>query len=304
MESKEIIINDNSQNLDIKSQKSSSKEKILHPFIVSNINTSSIISPFNDNKNNEKQEKQEEKEEKEENKEKKAEKDENKKDLIKSLEEIDSVSLNNIMSYDGLESSKHSNSNDHISLSINRLSKGDDMDILNELMSLCDFLSLSSERIGYNPNITKLLEEICKNLSKTYLPEMIIYSLQCINYILDINPTLAYTLKKINGVASILNTISYIEDISCVDYIIKIFDKISVQNSKILLENNVFEAFLVNIFDFMNIYQKKSIMKICYNISLRRINLNEYNLYIKPAMNVLVNIIRIDDNDSIDTNNK
>ena len=297
MESKETLINDDSQKLDIKSNNSSSKEKIIHPFIVSNINTSSIISPNNDNKVNENNEKQDENEEKNE---KKSEKDENKKDLIKSFEEIDSCSFNNILSFDKYERNKHSNSNDHISLSINKLTKGDDMDILNELISLCDFLSLSSERIGYNPNISKLLEEICKNLTKTYLPELIIYSLQCINYILDINPTLVYTLKKINGVASIMNTISCIEDITCVDYIIKIFDKISVQNSKILLENNVFEALLVNIFDFMNIYQKKSIMKICYNISTRRVNINEYNLYIKPAMNVLINIIRIDDTDNID----
>ena len=43
--------------------------------------------------------------------------------------------------------------------------------------------------------ISKLLEEICKNLTKNYLPEIIIYSLQCINYILDINPTLSYVLN-------------------------------------------------------------------------------------------------------------
>jgi len=294
MESKEIIINNNSKKLECKSIKSSSKDKILHPFIVSNINTTSIISPTDNNKINE------ERTEKEIIKEKIIEKEESQNDIIKSIDEIDSPSLNNILAYERIERNKHSNSNDHISLSINKLSTGDDMDILNELMSLCDFLSLSSERIGLNPNIAKLLEEICKNLTKTYLPELIIYSLQCINYILDINPTLTYTLKKINGVASIMSTISCIEDITCVDYIIKIFDKISVQNSKILLENNVFESLLVTIFDFMTIYQKKSIMKICYNISTRRVNINEYNSYIKPAMNVLINLIRIDDNDNID----
>ena len=174
------------------------------------------------------------------------------------------------------------------------------MDILNELMSLCNFLSLSNERIGYNSNIGKLLEEICKNLTKTYLPEIIIYSLQCINYILDINPTLSYVLKKVNAVSSIMKTISSLEDISCIEYIIKIFDKISTQNSRILLENNVFESLLVNIFDFLNIYQKKSLIKICHNITLRRINREEYNTYIKPAMNVLINLIRVEDDDNND----
>ena len=68
MESKETLINDDSQKLDIKSNNSSSKEKIIHPFIVSNINTSSIISPNNDNKVNENNEKQDENEEKNEKK--------------------------------------------------------------------------------------------------------------------------------------------------------------------------------------------------------------------------------------------
>ena len=57
---------------------------------------------------------------------------------------------------------------------------------------------MSSERIGYNPNIGKLLEEICKNLSKIYLPEIVMYSLQCINYFLDLNPRLSNILRKNN----------------------------------------------------------------------------------------------------------
>ena len=87
-------------------------------------------------------------------------------------------------------------SNDRISSALKKMENGDDMDILNELIHLREFLSMSSERIGYNPNIGKLLEEICKNLIKVYLPEMIIYSLQCINYIIDINPSLISILKK------------------------------------------------------------------------------------------------------------
>ena len=128
---------------------------------------------------------------------------------------------------------------------------------------------------------------------------MIIYCLQCINYIIDINPSLVTILKKINAISSIMNTIASVEDISCVEHIIKIFEKISLQNSRILLENNIFESFLVNVFDFLNIYQKKTIMKICYNMANRRFSIQDYNSYIKPAMNVLINLINLDDNDEI-----
>ena len=47
--------------------------------------------------------------------------------------------------------------NDRISSALKKMETGDDMDILNELIHLREFLSMSSERIGYNPNIGKLL---------------------------------------------------------------------------------------------------------------------------------------------------
>ena len=240
-------------------------------------------------------------------KEENTEKREEKNDLKKSLEEhtaldfeepedLDPLFLREFRYLPSIKKEKES-SNDRIASSLKKMETGDDMDILNELNILTEFLSMSSERIGYNPNIGKLLEEICKNLSKTYIPEMIINCLQCINYIIDINPSLVSILKKINAISSIMNTITEVEDITCVDHIIKIFEKISFQNSRMLLENKIFESFLVNIFDFMNIYQKKSIMNICYYMTSNSFSLQDYNLYIKPSMNVLINLIFVDDND-------
>ena len=291
METKENLISKNNNN---KSLNISSKEKSLHPFIVTNTNSIPFI--VNINNNNKPKEKDEKKEKNLETK---------KEETKKEIKSLNPFVLDEFLEYDkfdkfDIERSKKNPASDRISSSINKLSKGDDMDILSELMSLCNFLSLSSERIGLNHNMGKLLEEICKNLTKTYLPEIVIYSLQCINYILDINPTLSFTLKKVNAISSIMKTISCIEDISCIDYVIKIFDKISSENSRILLENNVFESFLVNYYDFLNIYQKKSLLKICFNMTSRRISISDYNTYIKPAMNILINIIRIDDDDNND----
>ena len=45
-----------------------------------------------------------------------------------------------------------------LSSSITKLQKGDDMDIMSELILLCEQLSLSSDQIGDNPNMHKLLE--------------------------------------------------------------------------------------------------------------------------------------------------
>ena len=58
-----------------------------------------------------------------------------------------------------------------------------------------------------------------------------------------------------------MKDISCIGDITFMEYVIKVFERISNENSRILLENNVFVVLLSNVFDFMNSYQKKSIMK-------------------------------------------
>ena len=289
MKNKKIISNENSK---LKSFKSSSKMKNNNSFEIKNDDSSSFLKINNDNKEINETEEKKDKNINNIKKENKADKIE----LIKSFSPLD----NNIFDFEEIDHPIKSR-DDPISKSLDKIIKGDDMDILSELMSLCDFLSLSSERIGFNPSLPKLIEEICKNLTKTYLPEIVIYSLQCINYILDTNPGLVNVLQKINVIPLIIKSISSVEDNTCADYAIKILENISMENSRILLENNILENIFLNVFDFLNIHQKKSIMKICHNIIIsKRFNEKEYNTYIKPVINILTNLIIIDDNDNND----
>ena len=183
------------------------------------------------------------------------------------------------------------NSNSFILKSLEKLKSGDDMDIMNELINLCEHLSLSDGSIGLNQNLGKLLEEICKNLDKTYLPEIVIYSLQCMNYILDINPRLANILRKNNIITKLINLINAIEDITCLDSIVTVFEKISLNNSILLLENNVFFT-LLNIIDFLGKSQRDSAIKCCLNMSYNVLNYKQYDVYIKPASNILCNLVQ------------
>ena len=289
MKNKKIISNKNSK---LKSFKSSSKEKNNNSFEIKNDDSSSFLKINSKNKEIKETEEKKDKNINNIKKEKKADKIE----LIKSFSPLG----DNLFDFEELDPPIKSR-DDPISKSLNKIIKGDDMDILSELMSLCDFLSLSSERIGFNPSLPQLIEEICKNLTKTYLPEIVIYSLQCINYILDTNPTLGNVLQKINAIPLIIKSISSVEDNTCADYAIKILENISLENPRILLENNILENIFVNVFDFLNIHQKKSIMKICHNIIIsKRFNEKEYNTYIKPVINILTNLIIIDDNDNND----
>ena len=210
MKNKKIISNENSK---LKSFKSSSKMKNNNSFEIKNDDSSSFLKINNDNKEINETEEKKDKNINNIKKENKADKIE----LIKSFSPLD----NNIFDFEEIDHPIKSR-DDPISKSLDKIIKGDDMDILSELMSLCDFLSLSSERIGFNPSLPKLIEEICKNLTKTYLPEIVIYSLQCINYILDTNPGLVNVLQKINVIPLIIKSISSVEDNTCADYAIKI----------------------------------------------------------------------------------
>ena len=181
-----------------------------------------------------------------------------------------------------------------LSTSITKLQTEDDIDIMTELISLCEQLSLSSDQIGDNPNMPKLLEEICKNLEKLYLPEIIIYSLQCINYILDINPGLTSVLKRVGAIPKIIMLISAMEDTICLESIVSVFEKISFENSFLLLENNVFES-LLNVIDFLALPQRKSIMKTCQNISVNAITYKQFEQYIKPALSALCSLTKFNE---------
>ena len=141
------------------------------------------------------------------------------------------------------------------------------MDIMTILIELSQHLLLSNDTIADNPTMIQIIEEVCKNLEKTYIPELITYTLQCINNILDINPTFTSTLKKINAIPKIIILMSAIEDLTFLEYIIKILEKISYENSFILLENNTFVS-LLNYIDFLGENQRISVMKTCLNMGM------------------------------------
>ncbi len=198
-------------------------------------------------------------------------------------------------------SKKPTSESKFLSESILKLKNGDDMDIMSQLIILCEKLSLSSDQIADDPNMSFLLEEICKNLEKAYLPELILYTLQCINYILDLNPAFTSTLKRVGAIPKIIILISVIEDMTCIELIIKILEKISYENSYSLLENNAFIS-LLNLIDFLSENQRKSVMKTCLNMSINISSYKSFNNYILQAMNILSDLTKYNENDVVTTN--
>ena len=87
------------------------------------------------------------------------------------------------------------------------------------------------------------------------------------------------------------------EDTACLELIVSVFEKISFENSFLLLENNVFLS-LLNVIDFLGFPQRKSIMKTCQNISANTITYKQFDLYIKPALEQLCSLTKFTEHNS------
>lgn len=87
------------------------------------------------------------------------------------------------------------------------------------------------------------------------------------------------------------------EDTICLESIISVFEKISFENSFLLLENDVF-ASLLNVIDFLATPQRKSIMKICQNISVNSITIKQFEKFIKPALEPLCSLTKFSEENS------
>ena len=195
------------------------------------------------------------------------------------------------------KSIKPNDENNFISSSIEKLQKGDEMEIMNELKILCEKLSLSRNEIWDNTNMPKLLEVLCNNLEKINLPKLIIYTLKCIYYILDINSSLISVLKRVNAIPKIILIINSLKDTECLDLVVSLLEKISYNHSFLLLENNAFPS-LINIINNLGFPQRKSIMKTCLNISANTITYKQFDHYIKPAMEKLCHLTKFDQDNS------
>ena len=57
---------------------------------------------------------------------------------------------------------------------------------------------------------------------KIILPEIIIYSLQCFNYILEINPGLTSLLKRVRDIPTKIIFINAIEERICLESIVSV----------------------------------------------------------------------------------
>ena len=135
-----------------------------------------------------------------------------------------------------------------IKKALEEFKSNDEMRILSELNNLCSELSMASDKIGEDIKIVDLIKELINLLDK--IPFIPIKPLNCLNYLLDINPNSTSSIIKFNGVQKIVLMSNNVESIDGVESAIKAIEKMSYENPYVLVEKNAF----LNILSFIDFF--------------------------------------------------
>ena len=189
-----------------------------------------------------------------------------------------------------------------IKRALEEFKSNDEMKILSELNNLCSELSMASDKIGEDIKIIDLIKELINLLDKfPFIPEISIMSLNCLNYLLDINPNSTSTIIKFNGIQKIVAMSNNVESIDGVESAIKAIEKMSYENPYVLVEKNAFLNIL-SFIDFFDLPLRKTALKACVNMSKRGNSFEYYKNHIESAIPNLTNLAKLSGNSDIEKN--
>ena len=189
-----------------------------------------------------------------------------------------------------------------IKRALEEFKSNDEMKILSELNNLCSELSMASDKIGEDIKIVDLIKELINLLDKfPFIPEISIMSLNCLNYLLDINPNSTSSIIKFNGIQKIVSMSNNVESIDGVESAIKAIEKMSYENPYVLVEKNAFLNIL-SFIDFFDLPLRKTALKACVNMSKRGNSFEYYKNHIEGAIPNLTNLAKLSGNSDIEKN--
>lgn len=172
----------------------------------------------------------------------------------------------------------------------------DEMVILSALTELCSQLSMANDSVGEDANCSELIKQLIILFDKyPMLPDISLWALNCINYLLDINPRSTNTVVKYNGVQKIVKMAENVEYIDCVESAIKAIEKMSYENTFSLVEKDAFITVL-SFIDFFDLNLRKSALKACLNMSKIGNNIDHVKKHILPATQNLTSLTKLTGN--------
>ena len=183
---------------------------------------------------------------------------------------------------------------------LEKLKSSDEMEIISALNELSCQLSMASDNVTEDIKTVELIHQLIILLDKfPMIPEISLISLNCLNYILDINPHSTNHIIKYNGVQKIISMTQNVESIENVENAIKCIEKMSFENPYILIEKNAFINILTFI-DFFELSIRKSALKACVNMSKVGNNIDYIRNHILKAIPNLTNLSKLNGNSEIE----
>ena len=185
---------------------------------------------------------------------------------------------------------------------LEKFKSNDEMEIISALNELSSQLSMASDNVGEDVKVVELIHQLIILLDKfPMIPEISLISLNCLNYLLDINPHSTNTIVKYNGIQKIISMSQNVESIEGVESSIKAIEKMSYENPYILIEKGAFISVL-SFIDFFELSTRKSALKACVNMSKVGNNIDYIKNYILNAIPNLTILSKLNGNSEIEKN--
>jgi E3 ubiquitin-protein ligase TRIP12 len=129
------------------------------------------------------------------------------------------------------------------------------MNVLQSLQDLSKELLISNDQIAEDVGCQYIIKSLIDLLDKfQHIPEIAINSIVCLNAFLDLNPLFTTTIVKNGGIPKIVMMTQNIEYIDIAENAIKAIEKISTENTLVLLENEA----LINILNLIDFFELSS----------------------------------------------
>jgi hypothetical protein len=127
------------------------------------------------------------------------------------------------------------------------------MEVLQCLQELSKELLISNDQIAEEVSCQYIIKSLIDLLDKfQHIPEISLNSIVCLNAFLDLNPLFTTTIVKNGGIPKIVMMTQNIEYIDIAENAIKTIEKISTENTLVLLENEALMNIL-NLIDFFEL---------------------------------------------------
>jgi hypothetical protein len=163
------------------------------------------------------------------------------------------------------------------------LSSGDDMEVLQVLSRLAEELSMVQEDAILSYPVPQLVPILVQCLQRDSIPDVMLYSINCIVNLLDLLPNLARAFVTAGAVPAICAKLSSFEFVDLAESAVKALEKLGYEHGGAILREGVLST-LVELVYFFDVETQKRIMRVLTMLASTATNQELFSQFIEPAL--------------------